>query len=240
MEISQQKDLWDLEKRLQVHRSVIRRADAVLALIAIMLTVGVVFLPGADKNTNFVIAVPTIAFAVGGSLAIYFFPWHRYHPDLFVVIGIAAIAQISLLIWATGGPNSPLYPLYFFVVVAAGAYHSSTWSLWLIISLAAVGAASFPLYARPVAPETIWFLSVLIVVFVTVGIITSIFFRSLTTTARELEKRVRELMALNNMFQEYLRQDHTSGREQEQVRTCLEQMKAQIAKLEQLLRPSSS
>ena len=114
------------------------------------------------------------------------------------------------------------------------------WSIALIIGLSVLGAASSLVYTVPLDMRALAFLSVLIVVFLTVAIITAIFFRSLLKTAEQLEKRVRELTALNKMFQEYLRRDQASSSGGSLSRDCLDRIKAEIAHLDQLLPRASS
>lgn len=232
---SAQENLLNMDKHLENHRAAIRRADSALMLVAILVAAVVMFLPGIREQTNLPIALAVIASAVIVTVAVFRFPWHRYSPDLFVIIGALAVLMVSVLIWATGGQQSPFYLLYFFVVVAAGAYHRTLWSIALIIGLSVLGAASSLIYTAPLDMRALAFLSVLIVVFLTVSIITAIFFRSLLKTAEQLEKRVRELTALNKMFQEYLRRDQASSSEGSLSRDCLERIKAEIAHLDRLL-----
>lgn len=236
--MSGQEALLDMEKYLEEHRRAIRRADAALMLVAIIVAAVVIFIPGVREHTNLAVALAVIASAVLTTIAVFYFPWQRYHPDLFVVIGILAVAMISSLIWATGGRQSPFYLFYFFLVVSAGAYSQTLWTISLIIGLSVLGAASSLIYTDPRDMGSVAFLGVLMVVFITVAIITAVFFRSLAKTAEQLEKRVRELTALNTMFQDYLRQEQARHGEPESVRACLENIRAELARLDKiLLRP---
>ncbi|MBI4288439.1 MAG: hypothetical protein HY671_08445 [Chloroflexi bacterium] len=235
-----QEGLLDMEKQLERHRRAVRRVDAALMVLAVIVATGVLFLPGMRERTDFSVVIPIVAAALIAAVAVLRFPWHRYDPNRFVIIGVVAVAMISFLVWATGGRESPFYFFYFFLAASAGAYHRKLWPLALTIGLCILGAGSFLVYTRPVETTTLVFFSILVLVLVTVAMINAVFFRSLASTAELLEKRVRELTALNNMFQEHLRQEQTALAEPNAPKDYLERIRADVARLDDLLRRASS
>lgn len=76
-------------------------------------------LPDVHRRALNLITLPALA----SLIAIWFFPWHRFHRLLFLTITSSAITLISLAIAASGGWQSPLVDFYFLVVVFSAAYY---------------------------------------------------------------------------------------------------------------------
>jgi diguanylate cyclase (GGDEF)-like protein len=92
-------------------------------------------------------ALNWVVAAAGVSAAgILFFPWRRYHRNLFLVAAIDGMCLIALAVYFSGGWESPFFPLYCLVVVYCAIYFSSPMAA-LAVFLAVLVSLSPQLYA---------------------------------------------------------------------------------------------
>jgi len=125
----------------------VRRLSAFLFIVAVVLVLAAIQMPASGVENRLPIYVLLgLAFATG--VGVYWFPWRRYHPNWFLVIGVLATLMTAILIALTGGRGSIFYPIYFFIVVAAGAYYGATPLAFLTIVVSAA-SASYMLYQTP-------------------------------------------------------------------------------------------
>ena len=125
----------------------VRRLCSFLFVIAVALVFVVIHLPASGVEDRLpVYVLLTLAFATGG--VVYRFPWRRYHPNWFLVIGVLATLMTAVLIALSGGRDSVFYPVFFFIVVAAGAYYTAI-PLTLLTVLVSASSVSYVLYQAP-------------------------------------------------------------------------------------------
>ena len=129
----------------------VRRLCSFLFVIAVALVFVAIHMPGSGVGDPLPIyAVLALAFATG--LVVYRFPWRRYHPNWFLVIGVLATAMTAVLIALSGGRGSIFYPIFFFIVVAAGAYYTAV-PLAILTVLVSAASVSYMLYQAPTEAE---------------------------------------------------------------------------------------
>jgi signal transduction histidine kinase len=129
----------------------VRRLCSFLFVIAVALVFVVIHLPESrvvDRTPIYTLL--SLAFLTG--LVVYWFPWRRYHPNWFLVIGVLATAMTSVLIAFSGGRQSVFYPIFFFIIVAAGTYYSAV-PLALLTLIVSAGSISYVLYQAPSAAD---------------------------------------------------------------------------------------
>lgn len=138
---------------LALHRRAIVRLSALLYLIGAAIAGGVILLPSMRDVVQPAPAAGLIALAVLSAPAVYLFPWHKFNPNWFIVIGCLASAHVTLFMWATGGAQSPFWPLVIFILLVSTAYYSDTWPLVLLTVLAFILILS-PLTYDPAIPDS--------------------------------------------------------------------------------------
>ena len=175
----------------------IRRLSASLYLFSTMLVAVLAYSSGVDGNHRVeVFSLLTLAFATG--LFVRWFPWYQHHPNWFLAIGLASSVMLSLLIYWTGGVNSAFFPLYFFVVVASGAYYR-TRPLILVTAFACVAAVSYLLYSGPPTLDRMLPALVLVSTLVVVAIICNVIFLGLQKNVESAELRAKFIAALHDV-----------------------------------------
>jgi len=129
----------------------VRRLCSFLFIIAVALVFAAIHMPGSGvENRPPIYILLALAFATG--LLVYRFPWRRYDPNWFLVIGVLATALTAVLIAFTAGRSSIFYPIFFFIVVAAGAYYTAV-PLALLTVLVSAASAGYLLYQTPTDAE---------------------------------------------------------------------------------------
>jgi len=123
----------------------VRRLCSVLFIVAVTLVSLGIHTPESPATNH-----PAIYLLLGAGVAtaifVYRFPWGRYHPNWFLMIGVLAVGLLALLIGWTGGQESPFRPLSFFIIVASGAYYFTVAPLLFITALVSLGSLSIYLY----------------------------------------------------------------------------------------------
>lgn len=111
------------------------------------IAVPVAYLPALRASVHVIPATLLIALAVAAARVIVLVPWRKCHPNWFLVVGSLASLRIGCFIWATGGTVSPFSP---FVVLAAIAYYSDAWPVYILTLLVLADLVSHVLYAGSV------------------------------------------------------------------------------------------
>ena len=62
-------------------------------------------------------------------IVVWFFPWHRFHRNLFLTMTFSALTLVAIAVGASGGWRSPLSLLYLFAVLFNSAYYTRTLAL---------------------------------------------------------------------------------------------------------------
>ena len=83
--------------------------------------------------------------------AIWFFPWERYHRNLFAVTNLSSLMLNALLVVWGGGWASPFTSYAFFATVFAALYYRRR--VAGLVGLAATGVAAAPLLAGTPPPD---------------------------------------------------------------------------------------
>src|SRR5439155_10313996 len=118
-----------------------------LFVIAVALVLMAIHLPESgvtDRTPVYVLL--SLAFITG--VSVYRFPWHRYHPNSFLIIGVLATVMTAILIAYSGGRASIFYPIFFFIIVASGTYYTAV-PLAAITAVVSVGSVSYLVYQDP-------------------------------------------------------------------------------------------
>lgn len=215
------------------HLHVIRRLSAALFVLAAGIVAVIVQLPGVDHGNQAAIDILLAAAAVSG-LLVWWFPWERFHPNLFLVAGVVADLLLALLLFWTGGGSSIFFPIYVFVVVAAGAYYRTA-PLVFITALSCLSASSYLLYSGPLTLTVVLPLLPLLPVLVAVAIICNVLYRRLERNVVDAAYRARFIEALHEIDRAIL----SEGDEQEVLRIATERTKdlldCQEARIEPVL-----
>lgn len=74
-------------------------------------------------------------------LGVLFFPWRRYDRNLFLVVSLGGAFLIATTVYFSGGWQSHLFPLYFYVVVFAAIYYSRRVAAAVVVLTALVSAS---------------------------------------------------------------------------------------------------
>lgn len=122
----------------------VRRLCAFLFMVAVGLVFVAIHAP-ASGATDYPLIYLLLATGLATGLFVYRFPWRRYDPNWFLLIGVAATGMLSLLISWTGGRESIFHPIFFFIVVASGAYYEAI-PLAVMTVIASLGSLSYLLY----------------------------------------------------------------------------------------------
>lgn len=70
-------------------------------------------------------------FACVSLLAVWCFPWQRFHRNLFLMMTFSALTLVAIAVAASGGWRSPLSLLYLFAVLFNSAYYARALALLL-------------------------------------------------------------------------------------------------------------
>ena len=125
----------------------VRRLCSFLFIIAVALVLMAIHLPESgvtDRTPVYVLL--SLAFITG--VGVYRFPWHRYHPNWFLIIGVLATVMTAILIAYSGGRASIFYPIFFFIIVASGTYYTAV-PLAAIAVVVSAGSVSYLVYQDP-------------------------------------------------------------------------------------------
>lgn len=201
------------------HLHVIRRLSAALFVLAAGIVAVVVQLPGVDHGNQTSIDLLLAAAAVSG-LVVWWLPWDRFHPNLFLVAGVVANLLLALLIFWTGGEASIFFPIYVFIVVASGAYYRTA-PLVFITALSCLSASSYLLYSGPISLTVVLPLLPLLSVLVAVAIICNVLYRRLERNVLDAAYRARFIEALHEIDKAILNESD----EQEVLRIATERTK---------------
>src|SRR5207247_1127759 len=93
-----------------------------------------------------------LATALATGAVVYSFPWRRFDPNWFLIVGASASGMIALLIYLTGGRASIFFPIFVFVVVAAGAYYTAI-PLAVLTVIVSLASLSYLLYSPATTEE---------------------------------------------------------------------------------------
>jgi signal transduction histidine kinase len=125
----------------------VRRLCSFLFIIAVALVSMAIHLPESGvRDRTPVYVLLSLAFITG--VGVYRFPWRRFHPNWFLIIGVLATSMTSILIAYSGGRASIFYPIFFFIIVASGTYYSAV-PLAIITVIVSVGSVSYLVYQDP-------------------------------------------------------------------------------------------
>lgn len=132
------------------YRRTVVRAAALLYLAAVAIAAGSLYLPGIWNGVNL---LPAVALSGLGALAaalVYAFPWHRYRPNWFLTVGIAANLHLGLFVWVTGGSQSPFWLFAMFIMLGSTAYFRDIWPLGILGACSMVTVVSPLVYEHPI------------------------------------------------------------------------------------------
>lgn len=149
------------------YRRAVVKLSAFLYLAASLVATVVILLPPVRAQSHFGIALALTALGVFAAFTVNAFPWHRFHPNWFITIGIIASVHVAVFMWSTGGSASPFWPFVVFIVLSSTAYYSDRWPVLLLTCLSIWALASPLLYERPISAA---FLAELIVQLTVVAI----------------------------------------------------------------------
>lgn len=214
---------------MDAHLRLIRRLSAVLFVCSALVVALIIQLPGVDHGHRASIEI-LLALAALAGVAVWLFPWEHFNPNLYLVAGVTANVMVALLIYWTGGPSSIFFPIYVFIVVAAGAYFR-TLPLAFITALSCLSAASFLSYTGPLALAIVVPLLGLLPVLVAVAIVCNVLYRGLERNVLILDHRARFIEALHQIDQAMLNEvaeNEILGIAAERTRTLLDCEKVHI------------
>ena len=119
-------------------------------LAAVAIGALTIYLPISPGDRSLPAIVIEIVIGVIAAGVIFAFPWHRYDPDAFVVMGMVAVTQLGIFIWATGGVESPYWPMALLNVVGVAAVYRGRWPI-VVVAVTSVATLAAPaLYDQPV------------------------------------------------------------------------------------------
>lgn len=130
----------------------VRKLSALLFVIGVGLVLATMHAPSVQPIARLPIYVLLVSALIAGGI-VYIFPWRRFHPNLFLVVGAVANAMIALLIALSGGRDSIYFPLFVFVVVASGAYYTAV-PLAIVTAMASLGSIAHFFYG-PFSVESV-------------------------------------------------------------------------------------
>ncbi len=84
-------------------------------------------------------------------IVVWYFPWQRFHRDLFLIMTFSALVFVAIAVGASGGWQSPLVLFYLFAVLFNAAYYER--SLALVLDGGVILWSISPLLYQPgIAP----------------------------------------------------------------------------------------
>lgn len=86
-----------------------------------------------------------------GALAVYYIPWERFDPRLFLIVSLSGIGLVTALVYLTGGHTLQFFPLFFLVAIFASAYYDLL-TLSTVVTLIVLSHLSYLFYVRPIDP----------------------------------------------------------------------------------------
>lgn len=179
----------------------IRKLSSLLFIVSAALVFVIIQIPSGLPIHRPLVYTILLSIVIAGTL-VYRFPWELYHPNLFLPISGLAIFMLSLLIAASGGPQSPFFPIFVFIVVASGAYYG-TLPLSVVTTLACLGSLSYVLYSR-VTREDLLSSVVEITVYAVSALICNLIFRGLERSTREAKHHAAVVALLHSLDQRIL------------------------------------
>jgi len=98
-------------------------------------------LPDLHRRALNLVTVPALL----SLIVVWFFPWQRFHRNLFLTITGSAVTLIALAIAASGGWRSPLVVVYPLVIVFSAAYYPRRVAFLLdcLVVLSSLGSALY-------------------------------------------------------------------------------------------------
>ncbi len=103
--------------------------------------------PAVDARVLNLITLP----ALGSLIAVWRFPWRRFHRNLFLAVTGSALTLIALAVAVSDGWHSPLILVYPLVVLFNAAYYPR-WLAFLLDCLVVLASLAPALYQPGVAP----------------------------------------------------------------------------------------
>lgn len=135
---------------MEFRRRLAKIGAIVFSLAGLLIVVGV-SLPGTgmpNRETIYVLAVLISA----GAILIYYIPWERFDPRLFMLVSFGGIAALAALVFLAGGHMSQFFPIFFMVAVFASAYYTLP-TLFIVTSAIVLVHVSDLFIARPSDPQ---------------------------------------------------------------------------------------
>ena len=106
-------------------------------------------LPGIRESAQLVPASALVFLGFPATVVVYFFPWHRYHVNWFLAVGISACLHLGLFVAVTGGESSPFWPFVLFVVLGSASYFRDRWPIVVLTLLSLTVIVSPLAYTNP-------------------------------------------------------------------------------------------
>ena len=158
-------------------------------------------------------ALNLVAAAAGlAILGVLFFPWRRYDRNLFVVAALSGMCLIALAVYFSGGWESPLAPLYYFVVGFAVIYFSPRVAA-AVVFLTALLSLSPQLY-DPDAAHLVEHMMVSFPSYLALALVSGYMAREIGRKERqrgEYERELKEARELGERFRRDALTDHLTG-----------------------------
>ena len=145
--------------------------------------------------------VAPIAIVVVGCVVAAAIPWHRYHQDVFGVVGVGLTAWVAWLMSLTGGADSPYVPLAFLAAAICAVPLSRPNGT--VLGVAAALASALPLTYQETTPRETQELVIRAVVLAISAIFTAWLMdevrRAVTFATVDRERRASEQEAANEL-----------------------------------------
>jgi signal transduction histidine kinase len=179
----------------------IRKLSALLFAVSVFFILAVIAVPSALPIQHAPVYLVLASALVTGA-AVYKFPWHRYHPNWFLVIGTTASVMVAILVAFTGGRASIFYPIFVFIVVASGAYYGAR-PLVLVTTIASGASLSFVLYQTPTR-EDLLRTAFEIATYCAVAFVCHVIFRGLERSTSAAQRYAATLAVLHDLDMEVI------------------------------------
>ncbi len=101
----------------------LRRASILLYGLATVVSLVVVNVPQLGQGEHRAEVNAMSVLGIASLLAVWRFPWHRYHRNLFLTMSVTAALITALLVYLTGGAASPFDAYWFLIVFFASLYY---------------------------------------------------------------------------------------------------------------------
>lgn len=139
----------------------------------------------ADRRALNVITLPALLSLV----AVWFFPWHRFHRLLFLVMTVSGTVLVALAVAFSGGWHSPLRAFYVLVILFNAAYYQRRFAF--VLDCGIVLCSLSPALYQWETPSFFAHLAIFVPVCLCVGYVSDL----MMAEARRREREVGTLIA---------------------------------------------